>query len=89
MLTRKASERDSPLLYAKGGKSFGRACICKVMSVVVLAQMAKEYVAKPRVPESLYGAGAFIVAEVAAALDNPHLEFVCIWTAEEHIHVII
>jgi hypothetical protein len=59
------------------------------MGIVVLTQMAQEQVAESRMPETLYGAGTFVIAEVTASLHNPHLEFICIWSAHKHIHIVI
>ena len=40
-------------------------------------------------PEPLYGTGALVIAEVTAALDDPHLEFIGIRATHKHIHVIV
>ena len=40
-------------------------------------------------PETADGRCTLVIAEVAAALNDTHLEFIGIWTSHEHIHVIV
>ena len=67
----------------------GSRLVRKRMGVVVLAEVAQEDVLQPWMPEPLYGTGALVITEMSAALDDPHLEFVCIWATHKHVHVIV
>ena len=58
-------------------------------SVVVLAQMAEEDIAQPRMDETADRIGTFVIAQMPVSLDDTHLQVVCIPSAHQHIHIII
>ena len=68
---------------------FRRIVVRALRRVVVAAQVAEEQVLQRRVPEGADGFGAGVVAQVAVSLADPHLEFVGIIPAQEHVHVEI
>ena len=40
-------------------------------------------------PETLDGACTFVIGEMAATLDNTHLQLIWVWSLHQHIHVVI
>ena len=75
-------ERDVP-------QSIGRCIKSKGRSVVVLAQMAKEYVPEPRMPYSSDSFGALVISEMAVPAGDPHPKFVRVRAAEQHRRVVV
>ena len=59
------------------------------MGIVILAQMAQENVTQGRMPETLDCGCALVIAQMSASLHYPHLQFICVSAAHEHVHVII
>jgi hypothetical protein len=57
--------------------------------VIVLAEVAKEYVPQPRMPEPPHGHGALIVRKVTVAFAYSHLQIVRIWPADQHFSVVV
>ena len=51
--------------------------------------MTQENVAQPGMQETADGIRAFIVAQVAMSLHNPHLQVIGVRPAHEHVHIVV
>ena len=51
--------------------------------------MAEEDIAESSMPESLDCRSTLIITQVPTSLYDPHLEFVCIRSLHQHIHIVI